>query len=246
VRYIPFVGIACMCGAGFLALAQISIINVDVTQEAPGSEPAHFLGMVGHWVIGTNGARNVLMEDGAKWKQGEPAAGLAEKARTLYGAGHEAFLKSVNAFPLYPFAVARGVDDFKNGVVWVRFQLVDGSRDQSAGILFNLKPNGDYLVMEYNGGEAEKGKKEESHRLRLWSFAKGAGKLLKSGSEELMVLPKQWAYMQITVDGTVLVASVGNRPLLDYTLAEPVSGRVGVWTKSDGVTYFDDYKVAPK
>ena len=31
--------------------------------------------------------------------------------------------------------------------------------------------------------------------------------------------------------------------LLDYTLAEAVSGRVGVWSKTDSVSYFDQYTV---
>jgi hypothetical protein len=31
--------------------------------------------------------------------------------------------------------------------------------------------------------------------------------------------------------------------LLDFTLAEAVSGRIGVWSKTDSVSYFDDYTV---
>jgi hypothetical protein len=45
------------------------------------------------------------------------------------------------------------------------------------------------------------------------------------------------------VQGTSLKASLNGQQLADYTLPEPVSGRVGVWSKTDSVSYFDDYTV---
>jgi hypothetical protein len=49
--------------------------------------------------------------------------------------------------------------------------------------------------------------------------------------------------LQISVHGTNLQAALDGKHLLDFTLAEPVSGRVGVWSKTDSVSYFDDYTV---
>ena len=31
---------------------------------------------------------------------------------------------------------------------------------------------------------------------------------------------------------------------IDYKLSEPVSGKVGLWSKTDSASYFDDYTVA--
>jgi ABC-type multidrug transport system ATPase subunit len=31
----------------------------------------------------------------------------------------------------------------------------------------------------------------------------------------------------------------------DYTLAEPVSGKIGLWSKTDSVSYFDEFTVTP-
>jgi hypothetical protein len=33
--------------------------------------------------------------------------------------------------------------------------------------------------------------------------------------------------------------------LLQYTLPEPASGKVGVWSKTDSVSYFNGYTVRP-
>ncbi|HYV07519.1 MAG TPA: ATP-binding cassette domain-containing protein [Blastocatellia bacterium] len=34
--------------------------------------------------------------------------------------------------------------------------------------------------------------------------------------------------------------------LLEYTLAEPVAGKIGVWSKTDSVSYFDDFVIAQR
>ena len=239
-----FVAAACLCGAGILATAQ-ALISVDVNHEKPGSEPTHFIGLVGSWVVQNDGYRNILMEDGRKWKRSEPVAGLDEKVRTLFGAGGEGFLNIVKSSPVYPFAVAQGLDDFRKGVLWVRFKLIETPGDQSGGLLFNLKPNGDYLAVEYNGSQGEKGPKEGVHHLALWSFTNGQAKLLQRSSEEIP-LGKLYSTMYVTVEGTRLTASINDRKSLEYTLPAEVSGRVGVWCRGDSVTYFDDYRIAVK
>jgi hypothetical protein len=209
-------------------------VRIDVASEKPGAEPTHFLGVVGHWVVVKDGARNVLMEDGREWKKNEPSGGLADKARAIYGARHEEFIDNVKAFAYFPYAVAQGIDDFREGEISMRFQLVDGALDQCAGILFDLKPNGDYLAVRFNGKE---------DNLVLWTFNKGVRKFVKRGSEEVPLPMKQWEGMKIAVHGAKLEGYLNGKRLLEYTLPEPVSGKVGVWSKTDSVSYFDEFTV---
>lgn len=42
------------------------------------------------------------------------------------------------------------VKDFREGTITVRFKGVAGRIDQAAGILFDVKPNGDYLTLRAN------------------------------------------------------------------------------------------------
>jgi len=56
---------------------------------------------------------------------------------------------------------------------------------------------------------------------------------------------KEWYAMKITVRDTRLEGYLNGKLLLQYTLPEPVSGKVGVWSKTDSVSYFDDYTVTP-
>ena len=211
-------------------------VHVDLSKEKAGTESKKFLSVVGNWVIVQDGDKKCLAVDGRQWMRGQPAGGLAQKAREIYGSRHEEFIDNVKAFAYFPYAVAREVDNFSDGEISLRFKLVAGQLDQCAGILFNLKPNGDYLTVRFNGKE---------DNVVLWTFNKGKRSFVKKGTENVPLAMNQWNTLNISVHGTSLQASLNGKHLLDYTLAEPVSGKVGVWSKTDSVSYFDDFIVSP-
>ena len=128
-------------------------MQFDFSNETVGAEPKSFLSVVGFWTIGAEGDNKFLVVDGRRWKQGQPAANLADKARAIYGERYAEFLDNVQAYAYFPYAVAQGIDDFRGGEISFRFKPVAGRIDQGAGILFNLKPNGDYLLIRANALE---------------------------------------------------------------------------------------------
>lgn len=211
-------------------------LHIDLSKEKPGRESSKFLSVVGNWSIVDDGNKNVLAVDGRKWLRGQPAGSLAEKARTIYGARNEEFIDNVKAWAYFPYAVAKDVPDFQNGEISMRFKIVAGQLDECAGILFNLKPNGDYLTVRFNGME---------DNVVLWTFNKGVRKFVKRLGGNLPLAKNQWHTMSISVQGTSLKAWVNGKELEGFTLTEPVTGRVGVWSKTDSVSYYDDYTVNP-
>src|SRR4030095_9058258 len=139
------------------------------------------------------------------------------------------FIDNVKAFAYFPYAVAKDVNDFHDGDISIHFKLVAGQLDQCAGILFNLKPNGDYLTVRFNGKE---------DNVVLWTFNKGKRSFVKKGSENVHLNMNEWHALQISLHGTNLQGSLDGKHLLDYTLAEPVTGKVGVGSKSDSASSF--------
>jgi hypothetical protein len=208
---------------------------VNLSHERAGREPSRFVPVVGNWLIVKDGAKNVLQVDGRQWIKGQPSAGLAAKARTIYGSRHEEFIDSVKAYAYFPYAVARDVSDFQNGEISIRFRLLAGQLDQCAGILFNLKTNGDYLTVRVNGNE---------DNLVLWTFKTGKRSFVKRGTENVHLNMGDWHRMKIAVNGTQLRGYLDDKLLLEHTLEAPVSGKVGVWSKTDSVSQFDEYAVA--
>ena len=211
-------------------------VHVDLSAEKDGAEPTRFLSVVGDWTITTDAGQKALLVDGRQWKKGQPAGGLADKARSIYGARHEEFIDNVKAFAYFPYAVATGIDEFHDGEISLRFKLLAGALDSCAGILFNLKPNGDYLAVRFNGKE---------DNLVLWTFDKGKRSFVKKAAKDKHIPFGEWHTIQIAVHGTQLEGSLDGEHILDYTLAAPVAGKVGVWSKTDSVSEFSDYTVTP-
>ena len=209
------------------------IILYDFSGETVGAPPKSFAAAVGNWLIGADGDNKVLVVDGRSWRRGVPAAGLADKARALYGERYAEFLDNVKAYAYYPFAVATGIDNFQNGRISFRFKAIAGRIDQGAGILFDLKPNGDYYALRANPLE---------NNLVLWRYKHGRRSSV-TWVRNVNTPSKVWHTLTLTVKGNTIKGAVNGKHYLTSRLPEPVSGRVGVWTKADSVVYFDDYTV---
>src|SRR5258707_7546992 len=138
--------------------------KIDLSSETVGAEPKSLLAVVGVWRIESEGGKNVLAVDGRQWKEGQSSAGVADKARAFYGERYAEFLDRVQAYAYYPYTVAKDVEDFRGGEIALRFEGLSGPIDQGAGILFNLKPKGDYLALRANC---------LGNNLVLWKFEKG-------------------------------------------------------------------------
>jgi hypothetical protein len=208
----------------------------DFSSETVGAEPASFVPAVGNWLIGNDGNNKVLVVDGRKWSEGQAAAGLADKARAIYGERYAEFLDNVKAYAYFPFAVFKDLQDFKEGEISLRFKPIAGRIDQAAGILFNLKPNGDYLIVRANALE---------NNLVLFQYVRGKRSSVK-WIRNTPTATQKWHDLKVEVSGTSVRGYLDGKLYLDHTLPSPVSGRVGVWSKADSFVYFDDFQVRPK
>jgi hypothetical protein len=137
-------------GALFIFANAAQPVKIDFADDTVGAEPKSFLSVVGVWRIEAEGDNKVLAVDGRQWKEGQTSTGMADKARALYDDRYAEFLDRVQAYAYFPYIVAKDVTDFRDGEISVRFEGISGRIDQGAGILFNLKPNGDYLTIRAN------------------------------------------------------------------------------------------------
>ncbi|WP_454620785.1 LamG domain-containing protein [Bradyrhizobium cenepequi] len=207
--------------------------KIDFVDETIGAEPKSLVPVVGIWRIENDSGRKVLAVDGRQWKEGESSAGIADKARALYGERYAEFLDRVQAYAYFPYVIAPNIQDFTNGEITVRFQGLSGRIDQGAGILFNLKPNGDYLTIRANCLE---------NNLVLWKFEKGKRSSVK-WVRNTPTATRQWHDLKVRINGTKVEGYLDGKRYLEHTLAQPVSGRVGLWSKADSHVQFSDYTV---
>src|SRR5215213_4826470 len=209
--------------------------KIDFSQETIGADPKSLVPVVGVWRIENDAGEKVLAVDGRQWKEGQSSAGIADKARALYGERYAEFLDRVQAYAYFPYAVAKDVQDFANGEISVRFEGISGRIDQGAGVLFNLKPNGDYLTVRANCLE---------NNLVLWKFEKGKRSSVK-WIRNTPTPSRQWHDLKVRIAGTKVEGYLNGKLYLEHTLAQPVAGRIGLWSKADSHMYFSDYTVRP-
>jgi hypothetical protein len=228
--------VACVSLISLLMYANAGeALKFDFSDEAVGADPKSFVSVVGVWRIESEGNNKVLAVDGRQWKEGQAATGVADKARALYGDRYAEFLDRVQAYAYFPYAVAKEVPDFRNGEVTVRFEGISGRIDQAAGILFDLKPNGDYLALRANPLE---------NNLVLWKFERGKRSSVK-WIRDTPTPTRQWHELKVRIAGTKIEGYLDGKRYLEHVLTKPVSGRVGLWSKADSHVYFDDFTVTP-
>ena len=131
--------------------------------------------------------------------------------------------------------MAKDVEDFRNGELGVRFEGISGRIDQGAGILFDLKPNGDYLTIRANPLE---------NNLVLWKFEKGKRSSVK-WVRNTPTPTRQWHDLKVRIVGTKVEGYLNGKLYLEHVLAEPVAGRIGLWSKADSYVYFDGFTATP-
>src|SRR4030081_3226239 len=214
--------------------AAAETLKIDFSTETVGAEPTSLLPVVGIWRIENDGGKKVLAVDGRQWKEGQSSAGIADKARALYGERYAEFLDRVQAYAYFPYAVFKDVQDFRNGEITVRFEGLSGRIDQGAGILFNLKANGDYLTIRANCLE---------NNLVLWKFEKGKRSSVK-WVRNTPSSSRQWHDLKVRISGNKVEGYLDGKLYLEHTLPAPVSGRIGLWSKADSYMHFADYTVS--
>ncbi len=247
------------------ALVSAADKKIDLSKEQVGKPPATFEPMVGTWIVAQDGPDKVIEVDGRPWVASKDNASklLLQNARKLYGTNNEELMDNAKMFAYFPVAVLKGVDNFSDGTITVKFKTIAGEADRASGILFNVKPNGDWLAIRYNDTE---------NNVALWEFHNGIRRNIRFSdrSKPFMLDRSAWHELKLTVEGASIKSWVDGTLALEYTLGTdpvagkkgppnadlfpannpvlrpPVAGRVGLWAKTDSTSYFKDYVISTK
>ena len=181
--------------------------------------------MVGTWVVAQDGADKVIMVDGRPWvaSKDNPTKLLdRERAQAVRHVERRADGQREAVRLLPGRGAASGVDNFTNGTISVKFKTIAGDADRASGILFNVKPNGDWLAVRYNDTE---------NNVALWEFHNGMRRNMqvqRSRASKFMLDRAAWHELKLTIDGADLKAWLDGELALEYTLgSEPGPGRNG-------------------
>ena len=124
---------------------------------------------------------------------------------------------------------------YENFSVSVKIKAVSGKEDQGGGLVWRYIDKNDYYIARYNPLE---------NNFRLYRVVGGNRKQLESVDSKIK--QGEWFTMTIEMKDGKIICSLNGEQLIettDYTFKS--AGLIGLWTKADAITYFDDLKISP-
>lgn len=120
---------------------------------------------------------------------------------------------------------------YRNVDISVRFKPISGQEDASGGIVFRYW-EGRYFVIRANALE---------NNLRLYYYDQGRY-MLATASVQPPALG-QWHTIRVVAIGDRIQGWLDGHLLIDHRDKRLERGRVGLWTKADSITAFDDLTI---
>ena len=122
---------------------------------------------------------------------------------------------------------------FQDGEIEVAFKAVKGRIDQGGGIMWRVQDRNNYYVARFNPLE---------DNFRIYYVRDGIRRMIQSARVSLQ--PGKWHNMKIEQKGSEYACFLNGRKLLEGSDSHfKKAGGVGLWTKADAVTSFDNFKV---
>lgn len=125
---------------------------------------------------------------------------------------------------------------FKDLEISVKFKAVEGEVDRAGGLVFRLKDANNYYIVRANALE---------DNYRLYHVVNGSRRQFAGAN--LKVTSGEWHELRVECVGNKIICYYDGQKKIeatDDTFKD--AGKVGLWTKADSLTYFDDLRVVAK
>ena len=191
----------------------MSLFAVDAMAEIIGFDQDQIGSPPAGWVCGVTGRGS------PKWTvEADPTAPSKPNVLKQSGAG------------TFPWCAIKGVA-ISDGFVEVKFKPMQGSEDRAGGLMWRWKDGDNYYVARANALE---------NNVSLYHTTRGSRRTIQYVDAPVQV--DQWHTLHVEFAAKRIKVSLDGKQYID-TEDEHISGAgaVGVWTKADSVTAFDDF-----
>jgi len=124
----------------------------------------------------------------------------------------------------------------KDGFVEVKFKPILGKEDQAGGVIWRARDSDNYYVARANALEDN-----------VCIYHTIRARRTEKKRTNMKVAPGEWHTLRVDFSGNHFTVTFDGKKALDWddkTYTE--AGMVGVWTKADSVTLFDDFSYGEK
>jgi len=126
--------------------------------------------------------------------------------------------------------------NLKHGFVEVKFKSISGKEDQAGGVVWRLKDANNYYVARANALEDN-----------VTIYDTMNGRRTERKRTNMKVATNQWHTLRVDFQGSHFTVTFDGKKAIEWDDEKfKDAGKVGVWTKADSVTEFDDFSYSGK
>jgi hypothetical protein len=140
-------------------------------------------------------------------------------------------LQGKGAEHAYRVVLVQGTES-ENIDLSVKLLPIDGKADMGGGLIWRATDDRNYYLTRANPLE---------QNIRIYRIVKGVRHMIQNFDHVINV--REWHQLRVRMEGCNIHVSFDERPV--FTLCDETfrKGRIGLWTKSDAVTHFDDLQL---
>src|SRR5216684_3715215 len=135
----------------------------------------------------------------------------------------------------YPVCI-KDDTNLKDGFVEVKFKPISGKEDQAGGLIWRAKDSNNYYIARANALEDN-----------VTIYHTITGRRIEKKRTNMKVASNQWHTLRVDFQDNRFTVTLDGKKAIDWdnnTFKD--AGKVGVWTKADSVTLFDDFTYGAK
>ena len=170
------------------------------------------------------------------WEQGVTGKGSPKWAvRADPGAPSKPNVLEQSGSGTFPWCVLRKTS-VESGFVEVRFKPISGSEDQAGGVVWRWKDGNNYYIARANALE---------NNVSLYHTTNGRRNTIKY--VDAPVAKNVWHTLRVEFSGKRIKVALDGKTYIEQEDDHITgAGAVGLWTKADSVTAFDDFSYGSK
>lgn len=116
--------------------------------------------------------------------------------------------------------------------LYVSFLPIEGKADMGGGLIWRATDDRNYYLTRANPLE---------QNIRIYRVVKGVRQMLKNFDQIIDV--RRWHSLRVITNGCRVRVFFDGKQVFDLCDQTFTTGQIGLWTKSDAVTFFDDLKL---
>jgi len=135
----------------------------------------------------------------------------------------------------YPVCI-KDDSSLKDGFVEVKFKPISGKEDQAGGVIWRAQDSDNYYIARANALE---------DNVTIYHTVKG--KRTEKKRTSMKVASGEWHTLRVDVNDNHFTVTFDGKKAIEWDDGTFTNaGMVGVWTKADSVTLFDDFSYGSK